>query len=153
MALDWIRLGRRPNGERLVPVHPYPVFNGMAEEDLRALVSFLRSVPPVNRSNTPKKITVPMFESVFLPAWLAAFAPRETPQVVISGLPLTGDHPMHPFAIDATGALYLVSASATIACQARNRMKESPGLTPCRELETRAGVWRYDAKATNQQPI
>jgi mono/diheme cytochrome c family protein len=74
-----IRLGRRPNGERLVPVHPYTVFNGMAEEDLRALVAFLRSLPPVNRVNTPKKITVPLFESVFLPTWLAAFAPRETP--------------------------------------------------------------------------
>lgn len=74
-----IRLGRRPNGERLIPVHPYPVFNGMAEEDLRALVAFLRTVTPVNRPNQPKKITVPMFESVFLPAWLAAFAPRENP--------------------------------------------------------------------------
>jgi mono/diheme cytochrome c family protein len=74
-----IRLGRRSNGERLVPVHPYPVFNGIAETDLRALVAYLRSVPPVNRANTPKKITVPLFESVFLPAWLAAFAPRETP--------------------------------------------------------------------------
>ena len=28
------RLGRRPNGERLLPVHPYPVFNGMAADDL-----------------------------------------------------------------------------------------------------------------------
>jgi mono/diheme cytochrome c family protein len=74
-----IRLGRRPNGERLIPVHPYTVFNGMAGEDLKALVAFLRTVPPVNRPNTPKKISVPMFESVFLPAWLAAFAPRETP--------------------------------------------------------------------------
>jgi mono/diheme cytochrome c family protein len=74
-----IRLGRRPNGERLIPVHPYPVFNGMAAEDLRALVAFLRTIPPVNRPNTPKKISVPGFESVFLPAWLAAFAPRETP--------------------------------------------------------------------------
>jgi mono/diheme cytochrome c family protein len=74
-----IRLGRRPNGERLIPVHPYPVFNGMAEEDLRALVAFLRTVPPVNRPNQPKRITVPLFESVFLPAWLVAFAPRETP--------------------------------------------------------------------------
>ncbi len=73
-----IRLGRRPNGERLVPVHPYPVFNGMAQEDLRALVAYLRSVPPVNRANQPKKV-IPMFESVFLPAWLAAFAPREQP--------------------------------------------------------------------------
>jgi mono/diheme cytochrome c family protein len=74
-----IRLGRRPNGERLIPVHPYPVFNGMAEEDLRALVAYLRSLPPVNRPNQPKRITVPFFESVFLPAWLAAFAPREKP--------------------------------------------------------------------------
>jgi mono/diheme cytochrome c family protein len=74
-----IRLGRRPNGERLIPVHPFTVFNGMAEEDLRALVLFLRTVPPASRANQPKRITVPFFESVFLPAWLAAFAPRETP--------------------------------------------------------------------------
>jgi len=73
-----IRLGRRPNGERLVPVHPYTVFNGMAAEDLEALVAFMRTVPAVNRPNQPKKL-MPLFESVFLPAWLAAFAPRETP--------------------------------------------------------------------------
>jgi mono/diheme cytochrome c family protein len=72
-----IRLGRRPNGERLVPVHPYTVFNGMAEEDVKTVVAFLRTVPPVKRANLPKK-TLPMFESVLLPAWLAAFAPRET---------------------------------------------------------------------------
>jgi mono/diheme cytochrome c family protein len=82
-----IRLGRRPNGERLVPVHPYTVFNGMAQEDLRALVAYLRTVPSVNRANQPKKV-IPMFESVFLPAWLAAFAPREQPPAAapISGL-------------------------------------------------------------------
>jgi mono/diheme cytochrome c family protein len=74
-----IRLGRRPNGERLLPVHPFPVFNGMAEGDLRDLVAFLRTVPPVTRPSQPKRIAVPLFESVFLPAWLAAFAPRETP--------------------------------------------------------------------------
>jgi mono/diheme cytochrome c family protein len=74
-----IRLGRRPNGERLLPVHPFTVFNGMAEADLRAVTAYLRTLPPVNRANVPKRITVPLFESVFLPAWLAAFAPRETP--------------------------------------------------------------------------
>jgi mono/diheme cytochrome c family protein len=74
-----IRLGRRPNGERLLPVHPFPVFNGMAEDDLRALVAFLRTTPAVAQPNEARRITVPLFESVFLPAWLAAFAPRETP--------------------------------------------------------------------------
>jgi mono/diheme cytochrome c family protein len=81
-----IRLGRRPNGERLLPVHPFPVFNGMAEEDLRAIVAFLRTTRPVSRAKEPKRL-IPMFESVFLPAWLAAFAPRETPP---PKAPLTG---------------------------------------------------------------
>ena len=76
-----IRLGRRLNGERIMPIHPFPSFNGMAEEDLTALVAFLRTVQPVNRANTPKKITVPLYESVFLPAWLMAFAATETPPV------------------------------------------------------------------------
>lgn len=74
-----VRLGRRPNGERILPIHPFTSFNGMAEEDLRALVAFLRTVPPVDRPNTPKKITMPMFESIFLPAWLMTFAAKETP--------------------------------------------------------------------------
>jgi mono/diheme cytochrome c family protein len=74
-----IRLGRRPNGERIIPVHPFMTFNGMAEDDLRALVAYLRSLPPLKRANLPKRISVPLFESVFLPAWLAAFAAQETP--------------------------------------------------------------------------
>jgi mono/diheme cytochrome c family protein len=77
-----IRLGRRPDGERLIPVHPYPVFNGMAEDDLLALVAYLRTVPAVDRPKQPKQISVPLFESVFLPAWLAAFAARLEPPPV-----------------------------------------------------------------------
>jgi mono/diheme cytochrome c family protein len=73
------RLGRRPNGERILPVHPFMAFNGMAEGDLKALVAYLRTVTPVKKQNQPKRITVPLFESVFLPTWLAAFAARETP--------------------------------------------------------------------------
>ncbi|HVQ74301.1 MAG TPA: cytochrome c [Candidatus Binatia bacterium] len=82
-----IRLGRRPDGGRILPVHPYTVFNGMAAGDLKALVAYLRSLPPISRKTPPKKISVPLFESVFLPAWLAAFAPRETPP---SSAPTTG---------------------------------------------------------------
>lgn len=74
-----VRLGRRPTGERILPVHPYTVFNGMAAEDLGALVAYLRTLEPVKRRTPARKITVPLFESVFLPAWLAAFAPREAP--------------------------------------------------------------------------
>src|SRR5947209_637966 len=84
-----------------------------------------------------------------LPA--TGIAPTEAPTVIVSGLPLTGDHPMHPFAIDAQGALYVNSGSATNACQVQNRMPNSPGYQPCTELETRAGIWRYEAERAGQR--
>ncbi len=80
-----------------------------------------------------------------------SIAPSGPPEVIISGLPVTGDHPMHPFAIDAQGNLYVDSGSATNSCQAENRMLKSPGLKPCKELETRGGIWRYDANKTGQK--
>src|SRR5215469_3984146 len=80
-----------------------------------------------------------------------SIAPGGKPQTVVSGLPLSGDHPMHPFVIDADGALYVDVASATNACQEANRQLSSPGITPCAELETRAGIWRYDATKTEQK--
>jgi glucose/arabinose dehydrogenase/mono/diheme cytochrome c family protein len=76
--------------------------------------------------------------------------PTASPEVVVSGLPLTGDHPMHPFVIDAQGNLYVDLGSATNACQIANRMPNSPGHQPCTELETRAGTWLYDANRTDQ---
>ena len=84
-----------------------------------------------------------------LPA--TGIAPTEAATVVVSGLPLTGDHPMHPFVIDAQGTMYVNSGSATNACQLQNRIPNSPGHRPCTELETRAGIWRYDANRTGQR--
>jgi glucose/arabinose dehydrogenase/mono/diheme cytochrome c family protein len=69
---------------------------------------------------------------------------------VVTGLPLGGDHPMHPFAIDAKGSMYVDVATATNACQEKNRTPISHGIEPCVELETRGGIWRYDANRTNQ---
>src|SRR5580704_9573597 len=77
--------------------------------------------------------------------------PTAAPQTIVSGLPLTGDHPMHPIAIDGQGNLYVDLGSATNSCQIKNRTLESPGIDPCTELETRAGTWRYDANRTGQR--
>jgi glucose/arabinose dehydrogenase/mono/diheme cytochrome c family protein len=77
-------------------------------------------------------------------------APTGQPKVVVSGLPLTGDHPMHPFAIDAHGNMYVDLGSSSNSCQTENRIPESLGSNPCPELPTRAGTWRYDANKTNQ---
>lgn len=79
-----------------------------------------------------------------------SIVPQGPAVTIVSGLPLGGDHPMHPFAIDADGSLYIDVASATNACQAQNRTPKSPGIDPCTELQTRGGIWRYDANKTNQ---
>jgi glucose/arabinose dehydrogenase/cytochrome c5 len=71
-------------------------------------------------------------------------------ETVVSGLPLGGDHPMHPFIISPEGAMYVDVATATNSCQLKNRTLKSPGADPCTELETRGGIWLYDANKTNQ---
>jgi glucose/arabinose dehydrogenase len=68
------------------------------------------------------------------------FVPSEQPHIIVSGLPLTGDHPMHPFVIDAEGHLFVDLGSATNSCQKENRIANSPGYEPCIELQTRAGT-------------
>jgi glucose/arabinose dehydrogenase/mono/diheme cytochrome c family protein len=77
--------------------------------------------------------------------------PPRPPATVVSGLPLGGDHPMHPFIIDPAGMMYIDVATATNSCQLKNRTLKSPGANPCTELETRGGVWRYDANKTDQK--
>jgi glucose/arabinose dehydrogenase/mono/diheme cytochrome c family protein len=76
--------------------------------------------------------------------------PAGAAETIVSGLPLTGDHPMHPFIISGDGTMYVDIASATNSCQVQNRIPKSPGVSPCTELETRAGIWRYDANKKDQ---
>lgn len=83
-----------------------------------------------------------------LPA--GAIVPSTPPETIVSGLPLGGDHPMHPFVISTEGSMYVDVATATNACQPRNRQPKVPGADPCTELVTRGGVWRYDANKTDQ---
>jgi len=85
------------------------------------------------------------------PAANGAIVPSGAAETIVSGLPLGGDHPMHPFLIDSNGAMYVDVASATNACQAKNRQPKSPGIDPCTELETRGGIWKYDANKTGQK--
>jgi glucose/arabinose dehydrogenase len=79
-----------------------------------------------------------------------SLVPSGEPEVILSGMPMDGDHPMHPFVVTTDGTLYVNSGSATDSCQVKNRTRESPGRMPCDELTTRAGIWRYDANKTGQ---
>jgi len=76
--------------------------------------------------------------------------PAGAPTTIVSGLPLDGDHPMHPLLSTAMEGCNVDVASATNSCQLKNRTLNSPGADPCVELETRGGIWKYDANKTDQ---
>jgi glucose/arabinose dehydrogenase/cytochrome c553 len=77
-------------------------------------------------------------------------APMVEPTTILSGMTTKGGHPMHPFTIDQAGNLFVNMGSDSNSCQVENRQAGSPGQTPCVELETRGGIWRYDARKSGQ---
>lgn len=77
--------------------------------------------------------------------------PTAKAEVVVQGIPLTPGHRARNFAIGSDGALYLNIGSATNSCQQKDRANESMGVDPCSELQTRAGIWKFDANKANQR--
>ncbi|GIX49350.1 MAG: hypothetical protein KatS3mg131_3561 [Candidatus Tectimicrobiota bacterium] len=75
---DAMRYGLRPDGSRLLPVMPYPSFRLMAEEDMRALWAYLRSLPPVRQKNKGRRVNIP-FLNLFLAAWNRIYGGQGTP--------------------------------------------------------------------------
>jgi glucose/arabinose dehydrogenase len=78
--------------------------------------------------------------------------PSGPPDTIVAGLPVDSGHITRNFAITNDGILYVNVGSATNSCQAKDRAKESPGVNPCTELKTRAGIWKFDARKKNQTP-
>ena len=77
-------------------------------------------------------------------------SPGGSREVVVQNIPLAPGHRARSIAIGGDGALYVNVGSHTNSCQKRDRTLESPGKDPCTELETRAGIWRFDANKTGQ---
>ena len=74
--------------------------------------------------------------------------PSGPPDTLVTGLP-TGGHGSRTFVIDGSSLLVVVG-SRTNSCQAADRQLESPGVPDCPELQTRAGIWQFDANRLGQ---
>ncbi|MFN8643311.1 MAG: cytochrome c [Candidatus Binatia bacterium] len=57
------------------PVMPYYQYAGMSDADVRALVAYLRTLPPVRRANREADVSLP-FPRLAYRAWRLLFAPR-----------------------------------------------------------------------------
>ncbi|HSR97281.1 MAG TPA: hypothetical protein VLM79_09540 [Kofleriaceae bacterium] len=72
-----------------------------------------------------------------------------TPVVLVSDLPATPDHAAKTVVLSGP-TMFVNIGSPSNSCQVANRQLHSPGVLPCRELDTRAGIWAFDASTTGQ---
>jgi glucose/arabinose dehydrogenase len=72
------------------------------------------------------------------------------PDTIVRELP-TGGHSAKTIAIGRDNDLFVNIGSQSNACQLQNRQAGSKGHDPCTELETRAGIWKFNAMEKNQR--
>lgn len=143
---DSIVKGIRPNGERLIPVMPYEAYSGMAEEDLKALIVYLRTLDPVRKENLRPKVYVSLFRPLVTPLWLKLFgrfsnppakAPKsgvERGRYLVEHVSLCDDcHTPRNLLMVPRRALYLAGSKVGILGE------EIPNITP--DKETGIGEW------------
>ena len=76
--------------------------------------------------------------------------PTGGPEVMVTGLRASGGHAAKPVEITPDGTMFISVGSPSNACQVQDRRAGSPGQEPCVELETNAGIWRFDATVPGQ---
>jgi len=63
---------------------PYEAYSGMAEEDVKALIAYLKTLKPVPKANLRMKAWVPFFRSLWTPLWLKVFGRSFNPSTKAS---------------------------------------------------------------------
>jgi glucose/arabinose dehydrogenase len=79
-----------------------------------------------------------------------SLTPVAGPEVIVSGLPATGNHVTKTILVTKRGRLFVGVGSSTDSCQAMPSVPGSLGIDPCPDLPIRAGIWRYDANLPGQ---
>ena len=70
---DAMNAGIRRDGSRLLPVMPYEAYSGMAQQDLKSLVAYMKTLKPVKKATPDLKTWVPMVRSLAVPVYLRVF--------------------------------------------------------------------------------
>ena len=76
--------------------------------------------------------------------------PAGAAETIVAGLPHNG-HSAKTMAFPGGNVMLVKIGSATNSCQRADRQAKSPGIDPCTELETHAGIWRFDGARAGQK--
>jgi mono/diheme cytochrome c family protein len=130
------------------PVMPYPAFSGMSDEDVTALVAYLRNLPAVIRENKPHNLSVP-FLGVGNRIWRWLFftpttAPLQAPKEGVARGHYISEHLAHCQECHTPRSLWgTLDRSRDLAGNPSGIDGEvTPNITP--DLETGVGKWSDD---------
>jgi mono/diheme cytochrome c family protein len=143
--------GIRRDGSRILPVMPYERYSGMAQDDMKALIAFLRTLKPVTKATPALKSWAPMARSIGTPLFLKVFgnfanSPAQAPQsgiergrYLVDHVALCGDchTPRNSIGVP-NRSRYLAGAGKKIG-PLGNAM---PNITP--DKETGIGEWKRE---------
>lgn len=148
---DAMVAGISRDGSNILPVMPFEAYSGMAEEDLRALIAYLRTLKPVKKATPPIKTWVPFIRSLVTSVYLKIFgrfsgspalAPKsgiERGRYLANHVSLCGDcHTPRNFIGVPKRSLYLAGASAETGFLG----EDVPNITP--DPETGIGDWKRE---------
>lgn len=150
--IDAIVKGIRPDGSRSLPVMPYEKYSGMAQEDLKALVAYLRTLKPVKKATPQLKTKAPFVRGLGTPAYLKLFGrfssapPAQAPKggvergrYLVDHVSLCGDcHTPRNFLGVPKQSLYMAGAGQDIGPLG----EAVPNITP--DKETGIGSWKRE---------
>lgn len=143
--------GIRRDGSRLIPVMPFGLYSGMAQEDLQTLIAFLRTLKPVRKPTPDLQASIPLLRNVATEGWLKAFgqffsAPATAPKGGIERGKYLTDHvaicgdchtPRSSIGVP-NRSMYLAGASKEIGPLG----ELVPNITP--DKDTGIGSWTRD---------
>ena len=75
----------------------------------------------------------------------------DKPDTLVRELPATQSHTAKTIVLGRGNELFVNIGSPSNSCQQQDRGPNVPGKDPCPELETRAGIWQFDATKLNQR--
>jgi mono/diheme cytochrome c family protein len=141
--------GIRKDGSKILPVMPYEKYSGMAQEDLQAMIAYMRTVKPVKKATPALKSWVPFLRTVGTTVYLQLFgkfgtSPAQVPtsgiqrgRYLVDHVAICGDcHTPRNFLGAPSQSLYMAGAS-----EKNGPLGEAvPNITP--DKETGIGDWR-----------
>jgi len=149
--IDAITKGVRRDGSRILPVMPYEKYSGMAQEDLKTLVAYLRTLTPFNNPTPELKTWVPFMRSIGTFIYLELFgrfsnSPLQAPKAgiergryLVEHISICGDcHTPRNFLGIPKRSFHLAGASKKIGPLG----EAVPNITP--ENETGIGSWKRE---------